>query len=82
MSIRRTRRRTISRDALSFVMGWGLMIYEAVWASPFNTTVFLGGMVIAGIPGAWQALILWLSARTFDGPSVDQSEASQSELHT
>jgi hypothetical protein len=61
--------RALSRDTLSFLGGWGLMIYEAVKASPFNTTVFLGGMVIAGIPGAAQVLALWFTARTGGPPS-------------
>ena len=48
------------------------MIYEAIKAMPFNATVFLGGMVIAGIPGAAQALTLWLGART-PPPSSDSA---------
>lgn len=65
----RPTRKGLSRDTLSFIGGWGLMIYEAVRASPFNTTVFLGGMVIAGIPGAIQAFTLWASARMVSPPS-------------
>jgi hypothetical protein len=68
--------RTISRDTLSFLGGWGLMIYEAVRAQPFNTTVFLGGMVIAGIPGAVQAFTLFMSARTVLPPSESPEPAS------
>jgi hypothetical protein len=45
------------------------MIYEAVSAQPFNTTVFLAGMVIAIIPGGAQAFALWASARTVLPPS-------------
>jgi hypothetical protein len=44
------------------------MIYQAQFASTFNLTVFLGGMVIAGIPGAAQAFTLWLAARTPSAP--------------
>lgn len=53
----------MSRDTLSFVGGWYLMIYQAQFAETFNLPVFLGGMVISGIPGALQALAL-LSGRT------------------
>jgi hypothetical protein len=66
----RPTRRVLSRDTVSFLGGWGLMIYEALAAQPFNTTVFLGGMVIAGIPGAFQAFTLWASARTLLPPSA------------
>lgn len=45
------------------------MIYQAQFAQTFNLAVFLGGMVIAGIPGAVQAFTLWLSARTPMPPS-------------
>lgn len=40
------------------------MIYQAQFAATFNLSVFLGGMVISGIPGASQVLSLWLNART------------------
>lgn len=69
-------RRTLSRDTLSFLGGWGLMIYEAVAAQPFNATVFIGGMVIAGIPGAVQAFTLFMSARTVLPPSESPAPAS------
>ena len=69
-------RRAVSRDTLSFAGGWGLMIYEAIAAQPFNTTVFLGGMVIAGIPGAVQAFALWASARTVLPPSDSPASVS------
>jgi hypothetical protein len=53
------------------------MVYEAVVAVPFNTTVFLGGMVAAGIPGVAQVLSLWLSAHT-EGPPSDSLESASS----
>lgn len=55
---------TIPRDTLSFFGGWYLMIYQAQFAHTFNLSVFLGGMVISGIPGAIQVLALWVGART------------------
>lgn len=70
--------RVVSRDTLSFLGGWGLMIYEAVAAQPFNTTVFLGGMVIAGVPGALQAWALITSART-PLPSSESPESPSSQ---
>ena len=45
------------------------MIYQAQFAGQFNLSVFLGGMVIAGIPGAVQAFTLWLTVRTSEPPS-------------
>jgi hypothetical protein len=54
------------------------MIYEAVAAHPFNTTVFLGGMVIAGIPGAAQAFGIWMSTR-MDGPPSDSVQPVSSQ---
>lgn len=55
------------------------MIYEAIQASPFNTTVFLGGMVIAGVPGALQAWSLITASRTPSEP-LDSPEPPSSEL--
>lgn len=52
------------------------MIYEAVGAIPFNTTVFLGGMVIAGVPGAVRAYTLLASARTMLESSDSQDSPS------
>lgn len=79
MSARRGRKPgkgIISRDTASFLGGWGLMVYEAIAAVPFNTTVFVGGMVAAGIPGVAQALDLWLSARMVVGPSDSPESVS------
>ncbi len=77
----RPTRKVVSRDTLSFLGGWGLMVYEAIAAEPFNTTVFLGGMVIAGVPGALQAWALLSSARTpqesSDSPESPSSSASR-----
>lgn len=74
---RRPRARVVSRDGLSFVGGWYLMIYQSQFATTFNLTVFLGGMVIAGIPGTAQAFSLWLSART-PPPSSPSPESASS----
>lgn len=73
---------TVSRDTLSFLGGWGLMIYEAVMAVPFNTTVFLGGMVIAGVPGAIQAFALWATARMRLESSASRDSASPEQSLT
>lgn len=53
--------------------GWYLMIYQAQFAVTFNLSVFLGGMVISGIPGAAQAFSLFLAART-EPPSSPSPE--------
>ena len=57
---RRLPGRTAVRDTISFILGWYLMIYQAQFAEQFQLPVFLGGMVISGIPGALQALPLLL----------------------
>jgi len=44
--------RILSRDTLSFLLGWYLIIYQAQFAPVFNTVVFAGGLVIVGVPGA------------------------------
>lgn len=81
-SARRPGRLTISRDTLSFAGGWYLMIFQAQFAQVFNPTVFLGGMAIAGIPGAVQALTLWLGGRTPSPPSPSPEPASSPGSHT
>ena len=56
------------------------MIYEAVRPlDQFNLSVFLGGMVIAGIPGAAQALTLWLGSRTASLSASSPEPASSSD---
>lgn len=57
------RTRVISRDTLTWLVGIGLMVYQGVWADPFNTTVFIGGMVVSGVPGALQGWAL-ITGRT------------------
>jgi len=54
------------------------MIYETLRPlDQFNLSVFLGGMVIAGIPGAVQAFALWLGSRTVSlSPSSPESASS------
>jgi hypothetical protein len=52
----RPSRFAISRDTLSFLGGWYLIIYQAQFAPVFNLYAFLGGMVAAGVPGALQVL--------------------------
>lgn len=61
------------RDGLSFIGGWYLIIYQAQFSPVFNLTVFLGGMVIAGVPGAVQA---W-QARP-GGPGITAGSSSDS----
>lgn len=63
----------VGRDLLSFAGGWYLIIYQAQFAPVFNLAVFVGGMVIAGVPGAVQA---W-NARP-GGPGITGSSASAS----
>jgi hypothetical protein len=51
------------------------MIYQAQFAAQFNLAVFLGGMVISGIPGALQAASL-LAGRTPEQSQHSPVEAS------
>jgi hypothetical protein len=53
------------------------MIYQAQFAATFNATVFFGGMIAAGIPGALQVIGLWLGARTpLDSPPSPEPASS------
>jgi len=79
VNIRRGHRppgKVVSRDTLSFLGGWYMMIYQAQFATHFNLSVFLGGLAISGIPGGFQAFSLWLNART--PPSSPDSPAPAS----
>jgi hypothetical protein len=59
------------------------MIYQAQKdVNQFNLAVFLGGMVIAGVPGAVQAFTLWLSARTLPPPSPAPEQLSSEPSST
>jgi hypothetical protein len=75
-------RLTISRDTLSFAGGWYLMIYQAQFAEQFNLSVFLGGMVIAGVPGALQVLAALLGTRTGEPSPPSPEPASSVEPST
>jgi hypothetical protein len=57
------------------------MIYETLQSlERFNLNVFLGGMVIAGIPGAVQAFMLWLGSRTASVSPSSPEPASSSDF--
>ena len=54
--MRRPGKRTLSRDGLSYVLGWGLILHQAgvipasvLPASEFNLIVFLGGLGMIGV---------------------------------
>jgi hypothetical protein len=68
----RPSRFAISRDTLSFLGGWYLIIYQAQFAQDFNLSVFLGGMVIAGVPGVLQVF----AARSGVPPTGGSSSSS------
>ena len=65
---------TVVTDLLSYLGGWGLIIYEAAIVAPqdFNLTVTLLGGALVGIPGAGQLLAL----RTGGSPGPDRPEDS------
>lgn len=68
-------RKVVSRDTFSFAAGWFLIIYQGTVANPFNPTVFMGGIVIALVPGA---LAAW-AMRTVGTSTGPPSSASQPE---
>lgn len=77
-----TRRRlpgrlTLSRDSLSFCGGWYLIIFQAQFAHTFNLAVFLGGMTLAGVPGALQVLSAWAGTHTAGSSQDSQPEVSR-----
>ena len=77
---RRTPRRILIRDSLSFAGGWYLMIFGQPGAEKFELMVFLGGMVVSGIPSVLQALPLLLgrTAVPLPPPQPEPSSAEQS----
>lgn len=44
-----------SRDTVTFAGGWYLIIYQGQFAQTFNATVFIGGILIALVPGTLAA---------------------------
>lgn len=83
MSTRSPGTRTISRDTITFVGGWALIIYEALRPeSTFNPIVFIGGMVIVGVPGAAAVFSIYMQRGgpgIGSSPSPPQVEASSSQ---
>lgn len=70
-------RAVISRDTLSFLGGWYLIIYQAQFAATFNQSVFIGGILIACVPGG---LAAWATRTSPTGPpSSDSPPAVSSE---
>jgi hypothetical protein len=70
-------RLTVSRDSLSFLGGWYLIIFQAQFAHTFNLAVFLGGMTLAGVPGALAVLSAWSGTRMAGSSSDSPQEASR-----
>jgi hypothetical protein len=69
-------RAVISRDTFSFLGGWYLIIYQAQFAAEFNQSVFIGGILIACVPGG---LAAWATrAPPTDPPSSDSQPAVSS----
>lgn len=42
---------TIARDVLSFLLGWGLIIYEVRFHEPLREPVLLLAGAVVGVPG-------------------------------
>lgn len=70
--------RVLSRDTLSLLGGWYLIIYQAQFAPVFNLSVFLGGLVIVGVPGAAAAWTGRINGGTPTGPPPSESPPGQS----
>ena len=66
-------RLVLIRDILSFAGGWYLMIFGQPGAEKFELMVFLGGMVVSGVPGVLQALPLLLGRPVGAAPSPQPS---------
>jgi hypothetical protein len=67
--------RILSRDALSTLGGWAMMIYQIrfVDAADFNLWVFLTGAALANVPGVGTALASRASALTGGSPQAPAS---------
>jgi len=63
--------RVLSRDSISFLGGWALVIHQAAAVAPpdFNLAVFLGGLALIGVPGAGAILAARSGALTSEPPS-------------
>ncbi|WP_045742258.1 hypothetical protein [Actinoplanes rectilineatus] len=73
-SRRRPDRGTVIKDAVSYVLGLGLIVHQAGWVDPadFNVVLVVLGAILVGVPGATQ-LLPW---RTGQLPSPDPPEPS------
>lgn len=72
-------RRVISRDTVSYLLGWGLTIYQGTVADPFRWGVFVGGLVVVLAPGAAAAWAIRQAASwsTTGQPSSDSQPDPQ-----
>lgn len=62
-----------SRDTISFIGGWFLIIWQGTIADPFIPTVFAGGIVIALVPGALAAWAIRMGGSAFTEPPSSAS---------
>lgn len=65
---------TVVKDILSYLLGWGLILHQALIVAPkdFNLTLVLLGGTLVGIPGVGQLLAI----RTGGSPGPDRPEDS------
>lgn len=70
-------RAAISRDTFSFLGGWYLIIYQAQFAQTFNLSVFIGGVLIACVPGS---LAAWATRAGGVTPTDPPSSGSLPEV--
>jgi hypothetical protein len=65
---------TVAKDIISYLLGWGLILQQALIVPPkdFNLTLVLMGGALVGIPGVGQLLAI----RTGGSPSPDRQEGS------
>lgn len=79
MSTRRTRRPdtvTLVKDLISFVLGLGLIVHQALFVPPadFNPYLLAVGAALVGVPGVGQLL----APRTAGRRTQEGSEGSES----
>lgn len=80
---RKPGRRTVLRDIVSYVLGWGLIIYQALAVPPKDVNewfLLLGGSLV-GVPGIAE-ILKWRATGTaappLSPPSPDSPEAESS----
>lgn len=84
MSGRNTRRRpdtlTVTKDLISFLGGWGLILHQALVVRPadFNLSLMLLGAALVGVPGVGQLLAMRTGGPSSSSPPEESPSRSPS----